>query len=241
MSAAVAWAALAGALAAAPRSVSSRDVTPTDDGAPRAPEVKLLSGRGLSAAVAGSAALVCVALLGPLTGAIVALVAMPSAQVVLARRHARRTRFAPDPSLALVLDLAAAVLRTGQPVSVALALAAPAGRSGISARLVQVAGLLRLGADPVEAWRCVDGGEGLAELVRVACRSSESGVRLAAAFEQLAADQRQQVLRAAEARAHRAGVAMMAPLGLCFLAAFVCLGVIPEVMGLAHGLYGAAP
>ena len=38
---------------------------------------------------------------------------------------------------------------------------------------------------------------------------------------------------AAEARAQRAGVLIAAPLGLCFLPAFLVLGVAPVVIGLA--------
>ncbi len=37
----------------------------------------------------------------------------------------------------------------------------------------------------------------------------------------------------AEARAQRAGVLITAPLGLCFLPAFLVLGVAPVVIGLA--------
>ncbi|MDQ3055153.1 MAG: type II secretion system protein F, partial [Actinomycetota bacterium] len=39
-------------------------------------------------------------------------------------------------------------------------------------------------------------------------------------------------------RAQRAGVALMAPLGLCFLPAFVCLGVVPVVVGIASRVFG---
>ena len=37
----------------------------------------------------------------------------------------------------------------------------------------------------------------------------------------------------AHARAERAGVLVSGPLGLCFLPAFVCLGIVPVVIGLA--------
>ncbi|MFE3028477.1 type II secretion system F family protein, partial [Nocardia tengchongensis] len=38
---------------------------------------------------------------------------------------------------------------------------------------------------------------------------------------------------AAAARAERAGVLIGGPLGLCFLPAFLCLGIVPVVLGLA--------
>jgi hypothetical protein len=38
------------------------------------------------------------------------------------------------------------------------------------------------------------------------------------------------------ARGQRAGVLITGPLGLCFLPAFLALGVVPVVIGLASGL-----
>ena len=35
----------------------------------------------------------------------------------------------------------------------------------------------------------------------------------------------------------RAGVWVLAPLGLCFLPAFVCLGVVPLVLGIAGQVF----
>ena len=44
--------------------------------------------------------------------------------------------------------------------------------------------------------------------------------------------------RQTEAAVRRAGVWVLAPLGLCFLPAFVCLGVAPLVLGIAVGVFG---
>ena len=35
----------------------------------------------------------------------------------------------------------------------------------------------------------------------------------------------------------RAGVLAAAPLGLCFLPSFVCLGIVPIVVGIARGVF----
>jgi hypothetical protein len=40
-----------------------------------------------------------------------------------------------------------------------------------------------------------------------------------------------------EAAVRRAGVWVLAPLGLCFLPAFVCLGVAPLVLGIAGTVF----
>jgi pilus assembly protein TadC len=44
---------------------------------------------------------------------------------------------------------------------------------------------------------------------------------------------RDDAAHAATAAAERAGVLIAGPLGLCFLPAFVCLGIVPVVAGLA--------
>ncbi|ORB82442.1 hypothetical protein B1T49_27950, partial [Mycobacterium persicum] len=49
----------------------------------------------------------------------------------------------------------------------------------------------------------------------------------------LAAQSRQDAAHAATAGAQQAGVLIAGPLGLCFLPAFVCLGLVPVVAGLA--------
>jgi pilus assembly protein TadC len=96
--------------------------------------------------------------------------------------------------------------------------------------------LLQLGAEAEEAWRIVSDDPVLAPVAAAAVRSSTSGVRLADAFEQLAREMRRQVRATAEARAQRVGVLVAAPLGLCFLPAFVCLGIVPTVIGIARGV-----
>lgn len=183
----------------------------------------------------------CVAMLGVPHGLLAGIALAPAAVFLVSRLDARPARAAPDRALALALDLAAAALRAGQPVASALALAAPAAGPSTAAQLAQVVGLLRLGADPVEAWRALADDEVLAPVAQAACRSADSGVRLARGWEQAACDVRAQVRAAAEARAHRAGVIAIAPLGLCFLPAFVCLGVAPVVVGIAGGVFGTVP
>jgi hypothetical protein len=56
---------------------------------------------------------------------------------------------------------------------------------------------------------------------------------LAGAVADLAADLRARAADEAEARAQRAAVLVAGPLALCFLPAFLCLGVVPVVLGLA--------
>lgn len=158
-----------------------------------------------------------------------------AAAVVLWRRPIVAAR--PPDSLPLTLDLAAAALRAGRPLGVALRVAARDADDSRPRMLDQVAVLLQLGADPAEAWEVVGDDPDLAAVARAACRSATSGVRLAPAFEDLAAELRRSRAAAAEARAARAGVWAIAPLGLCFLPAFVCLGVVPVVLGIVRAAF----
>ena len=52
----------------------------------------------------------------------------------------------------------------------------------------------------------------------------------------VAADVRAEAAEAVAARAERAGVLVAGPLGLCFLPAFLALGIAPVVIGLAGPL-----
>ncbi|MEO6886984.1 MAG: type II secretion system F family protein [Jatrophihabitantaceae bacterium] len=169
---------------------------------------------------------------GILAAAMLAPFAAFGANRLAERAVARRT----DPSLALALDLTATALHAGCPLHAALALVVPVVAPPLDRELRMVSGLLQLGADPDEAWRAVDPAGPLGPVAVAGRRSSRSGARLADAFERLAADTRADLRTAAESRANRAGVFAMAPLGLCFLPAFICLGIVPVVVGIAHGI-----
>ncbi len=153
----------------------------------------------------------------------------------------RATRLEPDRTLPLVLDLVAAALRSGRPLADALALAAPAGAPRVSELLDRVATLSRLGADAEQAWSCVPRDGPLGEVARVAVRSAASGRKLASGFERLAGETRAARAAAAAVRAHRAAVTAMAPLAACFLPSFVCLGVVPVIVGVARSAFAVLP
>ncbi|WP_040794080.1 type II secretion system F family protein [Nocardia higoensis] len=146
-----------------------------------------------------------------------------------------------DPlSIASVFDLLAACLRAGLPMAAAAAAVAPGAPTELGAALLRAADLLTLGADASTAWeraaRDAAGRPGATEiesLARMARRSARSGASLAEAVGELAAQHRGAVEDAAAARAERAGVLISGPLGLCFLPAFLCLGIVPVVVGLA--------
>jgi len=139
-------------------------------------------------------------------------------------------------ALAGAWELLAACLRAGMPVPVAVravaeGLDAPAGPA-----LRRTAELLALGADPAQAWQPALECTVTARLAKAARRSGRSGTALAESLTRLAAAVRADARELSEARAQRAGVLIAGPLGLCFLPAFLAIGVVPVVIGLAAGL-----
>ena len=221
----------------AERSSAERSSTARSSTAQRSPRPRKPSSRRalqLSGVLSVSGA--SVALLGPIAGVLCATALGPLAWALVARLYARPPRLQDGAGLAFTLDLIGSALQAGQPLASALLLAAPAAEPAVSQRLLRVAGLLQLGADPVEAWAVVADVPIFEPVVAAARRSSASGIRLAAEFEHVAAGLRASGRAAAEARAHRAGVLAVAPLGLCFLPAFVCLGIVPVIVGIAGGV-----
>lgn len=164
--------------------------------------------------------------------------------------------------LAVTCDLLGACLQSGMAVGSALAAvvgpkARPAtggperravdgqpehrrGAAGVAAqrgpdavvRLAGVAALLQLGADAEAAWAGAATHPDLAPIAAAARRSAVGGTGLVEALQEQAARLRLQGSARAAASAGRAGVLMAGPLGLCFLPAFLCLGLAPVVIGL---------
>ena len=150
-----------------------------------------------------------------------------------AERAATRTALLRD--LPGACDLIGVCLAAGVPVTGALAAVGDSIPGPLGARLRTVAALYRLGAEPRRAWADVPGE--LAPLGRVLVRAGESGSAVVPALRSLAADIRSAARGEAEAAVRRAGVWVLAPLGACFLPAFVCLGVVPLVIGIAGDVF----
>lgn len=139
------------------------------------------------------------------------------------------------------LDVFAACLRSGMAVSVAAKATATSAPAPLARVLHRAADLLALGADPATAWTsAADAADSSAEaLMRLARRSASSGTALAHGVAELADQLRHEAADAASAAAERASVLVAGPLGLCYLPAFVCLGIVPVVAGLAGDVLGS--
>jgi Flp pilus assembly protein TadB len=195
-----------------------------------------LAGPAWRRAAAAALGVAVAVILGGLPGIGAGLVAGMVCDRVLGRLEpadTRRRKDARSAELPLVLDLLSVCLLAGMPLVAALETVAEALPGPFSDDLRMVAGLQRLGATPAAAWADLAGDDDLASVARAVSRSAESGSRLAVAFDRLAADRRSALASAGAARARSAGVVAMAPLGLCFLPAFICLGIVPVVLSLA--------
>jgi pilus assembly protein TadC len=140
--------------------------------------------------------------------------------------------------LPLAADLLAACIAAGAgPVAAAHAVGEALG-GPVGGRLAHAAAQARLGGCPADAWRELAALPGATGLARLLERADESGVPAVAPVARLAADARADWARAAMTRARRAAVMVTAPVGLCFLPAFIAIGVLPVVIGLAGGVLG---
>lgn len=178
-----------------------------------------------------------------LSGGLLGVAAAPVVTVLAARLQrgqgdaedrARRAVLARD--LPSACDLLAVCVSAGVPLPAALAAVAAAVPGPLGVELERVAAARRLGADPRHAWQ--DAAPELGPLARSVQRAETSGARAAPALTALAAETRTAQRAATEAAVRRAGVWVLAPLGVCFLPAFVCLGIVPLVLGIAGRALG---
>lgn len=138
--------------------------------------------------------------------------------------------------LPFAADLLAACLVAGAgPVEAAEVVGESLG-GPVGERLARAGAELRLGGDPGAAWgrlARIPGARPLAECLE---RAARTGAPAAEQVSRLASALREERSRRAGARAQRAAVLVTAPVGLCFLPAFLAIGVAPVVIGMASGL-----
>ncbi|WP_393058987.1 type II secretion system F family protein [Streptomyces sp. LN549] len=138
--------------------------------------------------------------------------------------------------LPLAADLLAACISAGAgPREAAEAVGESLG-GPVGEQLARTAAEIRLGGDPAVAWGRFGEIPGAAALARCLDRAGSTGAPAAEPVTRLAEAMRAERASAAVARAQRAAVLITAPVGLCFLPAFLTVGVAPVVIGLAGGL-----
>ncbi|GAA4062525.1 type II secretion system F family protein [Streptomyces shaanxiensis] len=140
--------------------------------------------------------------------------------------------------LPLAADLLAACVAAGAgPVIAAQAVGEALG-GPVGDGLTRGAAEVRLGGEPGAAWQRLASLPRAGKLARLLERADVSGLPAAGPVARLAAEARADGARTATERARRAAVMVSAPVGLCFLPAFIAVGVAPVVIGLAGGVLG---
>ena len=153
---------------------------------------------------------------------------LPGRRAADARRRAERGTAHDLPRVA---DLLATCLEAGLPVPDAAAVVGAAVPGPLGSAVERAGVALRAGASPRVAWSVA--GPAWSRLAVALERGSSSGAPLAALLRAVADDERDRARWAAEAAAQRAGVRAIGPLVVCFLPAFVLVGVVPVVGGIA--------
>ena len=129
------------------------------------------------------------------------------------------------------LELFAACLEAGLSPRMAVVAVAEA-----SPTWSEAAALIGVGVPMSNAWQALVAHKHLEELVRLAKLSGDSGTAMASGCHRLVAQLRADAAAQATAQAERAGVFIAAPLAVCFLPAFLVLGLVPVIISLGQQL-----
>lgn len=134
-------------------------------------------------------------------------------------------------SLPTALDLVSAALSGGLPPGTALSVVGEAVGGPLGTELSDAAARLAVSGDLRSS--LADLPESLDVLARALTRAEEGGAPIALVVGAAADDVRRDVRARRREAARRVGVRTAAPLGLCFLPAFLLIGIVPTVIAIA--------
>lgn len=187
----------------------------------------LLAGVGAAVVLGGPAA--------PLAG----LVAGVATWVVAGRIEPRAVRLRREEvrrDLPHVVTLLGAALRSGAAPGAAIDLVCRALPGAAADQLGPVAARLALGGDPLVVWSALADDPAVGPLGRTMARAHRSGAPVVAAVDRLSEELARRSRGDVEDRARAVGVRAAVPLGVCLLPAFLLLGIVPLVVGLARSI-----
>jgi Flp pilus assembly protein TadB len=137
----------------------------------------------------------------------------------------------------VIADLLSAAIAAGASVPDALDAVITAIEEPARGRLESVRASMQLGAPATIAWADLLDDDALAPIAGAVIRSSRTGASISAVLDAAAVDMRQAHRAQVEVAARSAGVRAVAPLALCFLPAYLLVGVVPVVAGFAQALF----
>lgn len=186
-----------------------------------------LGGAGVGAVLGGPLALPCAVVVAAVVWRTAGRVEAPATR--RRREEARR-------DLPHLVTLLGAALASGAAPGPSLRLVSQALPGPAADDLLAVATRLDLGGDPAAVWAALSDDPALGPLGRTLARSHRSGAPVAAALDALADDLARRARAEVEDRARAVGVRAAVPLGVCLLPAFLLLGIVPVIAGLAADL-----
>lgn len=152
--------------------------------------------------------------------------------------HVRQRRLSIEMNAAIVADLLAACLASGASTSAATTATAQAVGGPTGELLRQCVAQFELGADSSRVWAPIASEPALAPIARAILRSAHTGAPLTAVLLRVGDDLRATRKAQLDQAAKSVGVKAVGPLGLCFLPAFMLLGVVPLIASLVSAGLG---
>lgn len=135
------------------------------------------------------------------------------------------------------LDLISVCVEAGAPTVLAIDVVAGVSPQGTADLLETVSARLRIGTPATQAWAVLAEHPVWGGVARDLARSARSGTSVASALRVHADEARRRRHELAITRARAVGVKSVMPLMLCFLPAFIAVGVIPIIAGLAMSFF----
>lgn len=161
-----------------------------------------------------------------------AVVLIRQVMAASAREEGRR-RDRQAQALPAVAALLAALLDAGSTIEASVGALARSHRGPLAPSLCRIDAAMRLGAG-VDAWDA--GSDVLEPIAQAMRRSAMTGAPAATLLMQTVIDEQRRMVTRAEIAARSAGVRALLPLIVCFLPAFLLVGVLPVIVSVAGSL-----
>ncbi len=138
-----------------------------------------------------------------------------------------------------VCTLLAVCLEAGLPLRNAVAAVAEGSGGAMAEAMRRLDTAVRLGVPETEAWLELGRTRpAFADLARELSHAAGSGMALAPVLRHHAREAQRQAQGTAQSRARKAGVSSVVPLMICFLPAFLLIGVVPIIGGVVSRAFG---
>lgn len=164
----------------------------------------------------------------------------PMRESTITQQHSKAQREHELSALAqapVLADLLSAAVTAGASITEAIEVLVTVLDDPVRSQLEKVRVSLSLGGFPSVAWAELLDDEAFAPIASSVIRSAHTGAPIGVVLDAAATDLRRSHRAQVEVAARSAGVRSVAPLALCFLPAYLLVGVVPVVAGFARALF----